>query len=42
VRAAAARSPVPAEAAARREFAQRHSWASRAREVALAVDLPVG
>jgi teichuronic acid biosynthesis glycosyltransferase TuaH len=42
VNAAAARSPVPAEAAARREFAQRHSWASRAREVALAVDLPVG
>ena len=42
VRAAAAGAADPALVAARREFAQRHSWANRAREVALAVDLPVG
>jgi teichuronic acid biosynthesis glycosyltransferase TuaH len=42
VRAAAARARVPDEVAARREFAQRHSWASRARDVALALDLPLG
>jgi teichuronic acid biosynthesis glycosyltransferase TuaH len=42
VRAAAARSRDAGEVAARREFAQQHSWASRGREVALAINLPVG
>lgn len=41
VRAAAGRSADPAEVAARREFARRHSWDNRARAVAEAIDLPL-
>lgn len=37
----AASPPAAGQVAARRAFAQRHSWASRAREMAVAVDLPV-
>jgi teichuronic acid biosynthesis glycosyltransferase TuaH len=42
VRAAAEQAHDPAQLAARRDFAEQHSWANRAAEIARAIDLPTG